>query len=158
MTCLWLNNDSANRTMQSSTCSHQHYSVFTISWQLEFPWNVAWHFQWDTSHWILRWIFNGSWQRTTAVITCPFRTFDVICGIKARPHGWWTKTATPHLMDMPKGYWPTARDIPMPYPPHGILRFCPSAMCSCYIICQAKNTASISWWTLDGLLEEPSTK
>ena len=91
------------------------------------------HFQWNTSRWILRWIFNGSWQGTTSVIKCPFWTYDVICGIKARQHGWWTKTQYPTRWIWHRDVtWPTARDISIPYPPHGILRFYPSAMRSCY--------------------------
>ena len=65
------------------------------------------HFQWNTSHWILQWIFFGSWHGTTAVMTCSFRTSDVICGIKARTHCWWIKTQ--HLT-----LWIWQRDVTRP--------------------------------------------
>ena len=54
----------------------------------------------------------------------------------ARPHGLRIKTQYP--------LWP--RDILLPYPPSGILRFCPSVMWSCYIIIsgQGKNVECVN--------------
>ena len=96
------------------------------------------HFQWNTSHWILRGIFNGTWHGMTAVIMCPFRTFDTICGIKARPHGWWTKTQYPTRWIWQRDVtWPTASWHPYAISTSWDIAFFPSAMWSCY---------NIQWW------------
>ena len=101
------------------------------------------HFQWNTSHWILWWIFNGFWHaifngsclETTAVLKWPFSVLK-----------WFVVWKQDHMADvqkrnillggygkgMSRGLWP--RDIPMPYPTHGILCFYLPAMWYCFAI------------------------
>ena len=122
---------------------YREVSLYCGEYSMDFDMEqLSWHahsqmcyFQWKTSQCILRWIFNGVWHGTTAVITCPFRIVDVICGVKARHMADGEKCNIPldgYGKRMSLGLQPD--DIPMLYPPHGILCFYPSAKWSCYNI------------------------
>ena len=96
--------------IRSTTFKELHSSFLLNTFRRHFllkHWSYLWCaiFQWNTSHWILRWIFNGSWQGITAVITCPFWTFDVICGIKARPRGWCIYFHTENYPHIDEKWW-----------------------------------------------------